>query len=132
MSHTANIEYEEMRGKDLQPGELFSSEGASYWDHRDPSSIGEKVYIRTEGYLPPAEGETIVWRITTATTLSPANKAKLEAVLEAVKHLLADFGPFYRSRLPHSSEGTYLSPAARSIDTELIEILKAAYEEAAK
>ena len=38
--------------KDLQPGDLFSTEGPTYWDRYDWStkkvgSIGERVYIRT-------------------------------------------------------------------------------------
>jgi hypothetical protein len=41
----------ECTGKDLQPGDLFSTSGQDYWDNyiwSHPGAIGERVYIRTE------------------------------------------------------------------------------------
>ena len=38
-----------IKGKDLKPGDLFSTAGPLYWDDvKDTYAIGEKVYIRTE------------------------------------------------------------------------------------
>jgi hypothetical protein len=35
-------------GRDLRPGDLFSTEGPAYWDgFQQFYSIGERVYIRT-------------------------------------------------------------------------------------
>lgn len=37
------------KGKDLLPGDLFSTANQYYWDTiKDRFSIGERVYIRTE------------------------------------------------------------------------------------
>ena len=39
-----------LKGKDLEPGDLFSTMGQAYWDGVSISadnSIGERVYIRT-------------------------------------------------------------------------------------
>lgn len=37
-----------MKGRDLQPGDLFSTRGQRYWDAIDGRrSVGESVYIRT-------------------------------------------------------------------------------------
>jgi hypothetical protein len=41
----------ECTGKDLQPGDLFSTASQDYWDNYilvHPGAIGERVYIRTE------------------------------------------------------------------------------------
>ena len=51
------VKAELVEGKDLKPGELFSSAGQSYWDSRDKRSIGEKVYIRTDTPLSPVQEE---------------------------------------------------------------------------
>ena len=56
-----------MKGKDLNPGALFSSEGDSYWQHRNPKSIGEKVYIRTDTPLTPTQEDEEVYLITIIT-----------------------------------------------------------------
>ena len=53
-------------GKDLKPGDLFSTIGQFYWDNIDKQrSIGERVYLRTNT---PAEQapdmEEEVFRIT--------------------------------------------------------------------
>ena len=45
---TVKITAELTTAFDLQPGELFSAAGPSYWDTAlDKGSIGEAVYIRT-------------------------------------------------------------------------------------
>ena len=37
-----------IKGKDLQPGDLFSTRGAEYWgDYQSRESIGERACIRT-------------------------------------------------------------------------------------
>lgn len=52
---------EEIPGRELRPGDLFSTAGPEVWDHVDARrSIGEKIYIRTnapedqatDGHLP--------------------------------------------------------------------------------
>lgn len=36
------------KGRDLKPGDLFSTEGQDYWGTFDQNlSVGERVYIRT-------------------------------------------------------------------------------------
>lgn len=42
------IECEMVKGRDLEPGDLFSTVGAEYWNNfADKKSLGERVYIRT-------------------------------------------------------------------------------------
>lgn len=44
----ARIRATPMKGRDLKPGDLFSTAGAGYWNQfptRD--SVGERVYLRT-------------------------------------------------------------------------------------
>ena len=53
----------EIKGKDLKPGELFSTANQFYWDNR-LQSIGEKVYIRTDSHLPLDQEEEDTYRIT--------------------------------------------------------------------
>ena len=56
---------EEMKAKDLRPGELFSRAGPLYWDRvRGSGSVGEKVYIRTEEPVGLGEENDTVYRIT--------------------------------------------------------------------
>lgn len=50
-------------GKELKPGDLFSTESQFYWGHRNPYGIGEKVYIRTEVPCPPDQREVEIYRI---------------------------------------------------------------------
>ena len=40
----------EVKGEDLKAGDLFSTAGPNYWDEvwANGSTVGEKVYIRTE------------------------------------------------------------------------------------
>jgi hypothetical protein len=41
------------KGKDLLPGDLFSTAGPEYWKTvEDKDSIGERVYIRTNSICP--------------------------------------------------------------------------------
>ena len=52
-------------GRNLKPGNLFSTVGPEYWDHiADRRSIGEKVWIRTDTPASDAPDEDIlVYRI---------------------------------------------------------------------
>ena len=59
---------EEVKGKDLKAGDLFSTADQFYWDNRDPLSIGERVYIRTDAPLPSSEEEETLYRITVCIT----------------------------------------------------------------
>jgi hypothetical protein len=55
-----------VKGKDLQPGDLFSVKGPEYWNYfEEKGAIGEKVYIRTAtpSSTAPDENE-MVYRIT--------------------------------------------------------------------
>lgn len=60
------IRTEPVKGRDLQPGDLFSTLGPEYWDlfgQRD--GVGERVYIRTNapaGNFPDAD--EYVYKIT--------------------------------------------------------------------
>jgi len=53
-----------IKAKELRPGDMFSTASQTYWDHRDPSAIGEKVYLRTEAPTPDDQGEDEIYRIT--------------------------------------------------------------------
>ena len=58
------IKATEVLAKDLKPGDLFSTEGQSYWDrHRLKLSVGERVYIRTENECPQDQEEERIYRI---------------------------------------------------------------------
>lgn len=50
-------------GKDLREGDLFSVRDQFYWDHYDPSSIGQQVYIRTPAPCPPDQLDVVVYRL---------------------------------------------------------------------
>lgn len=54
-----------IKGKYLQPGDLFSTVGPEYWDfYQERESIGEKVYIRTDtSALEAPDSEAIVYKI---------------------------------------------------------------------
>lgn len=52
-----------IKGKDLKPGELFSTAGPLYWSRRDPMAIGEKVYIRTDAPFGKDQEEQTVFKI---------------------------------------------------------------------
>jgi hypothetical protein len=60
------IRAEPIKGRDLQPGDLFSTHGPSYWDGAmDKGSVGERVYIRTNSPASDApDAEDTVYRIT--------------------------------------------------------------------
>lgn len=53
-----------IKGKDLKPGDLFSTAGQLYWDNYNPQSIGERVYIRTEAPTPSDDANAEIFRIT--------------------------------------------------------------------
>ena len=57
------ITAEAIKGKNLNPGDLFSTADQLYWDNYSPYSIGEKVYIRTEATLPPSQEDEDVYKI---------------------------------------------------------------------
>lgn len=61
----ANIKVIPIKGRDLQPGDLFSSYGPDYWKEAlNKRSIGERVYIRTNApsdNVPDAD--KIVWKV---------------------------------------------------------------------
>ena len=42
-------------GKDLKPGDLFSTVGPDYWEDMNRDSIGERVYIRTDTPCPKSQ-----------------------------------------------------------------------------
>ena len=59
------VKAEECKGKDLRPGELFSTVGPEYWEAAmDRLSVGERVYIRTNAQHDQNDGETPIYRIT--------------------------------------------------------------------
>lgn len=61
----AKVQAEETLGKDLQPGDLFSTGGPDYWDTAmDTDSLGERVYIRTNAPCPSDQANEPVYRIT--------------------------------------------------------------------
>lgn len=55
-----------IRGKDLKPGDLFSTEGPDYWNrvgiHEEGRGVGERVYIRTNRPAGPDQG-AVVYKI---------------------------------------------------------------------
>lgn len=62
----ARIQAEAILGRDLLPGDLFSTYGQSYWDQFDVHrAIGERVYIRTNAPSGSApDSDAMVYRIT--------------------------------------------------------------------
>lgn len=60
------IKAEEILGRELQPGDLFSTYGLEYWaTAMDRGSIGERVYIRTNTSTPRApDADEKVYRLT--------------------------------------------------------------------
>lgn len=60
------IKCERVTGRDLKPGDLFSSVGPDYWGTAmDKGSIGERVYIRSNApthYAPDADA--VIYRVT--------------------------------------------------------------------
>lgn len=56
----------ELKGKELKPGDLFSTIGKLYWSEKNIMqhlSIGEKVYIRTDNPLPKDQLEEKIYKI---------------------------------------------------------------------
>jgi len=60
------IKAELMTARDLQPGDLFSVAGPSYWDTAmDKGSVGEAVYIRTHTDAKRSpDPNNVIYRIT--------------------------------------------------------------------
>jgi len=53
-----------VKGKELKPGDLFSTAGPLYWENIDSEpSIGEKVYIRTNRPLRPDQEDEEMYRV---------------------------------------------------------------------
>lgn len=55
---------EKVKGKDLKPGEAFSTACPDYWEKRKWQSLGEKVYLRTNSPCPEKEADQEIYRIT--------------------------------------------------------------------
>jgi hypothetical protein len=55
----------QVTGRDLKPGDLFSTRGPEYWDnYRQRLSLAEKVWLRTETPSSFADdADAIVYRI---------------------------------------------------------------------
>lgn len=57
-----------VKGKDLQPGDLFSAVGPWHWSGvelvADPAALGERVFIRTNSPCPVEQEEEPIYRIT--------------------------------------------------------------------
>ena len=51
-------------GEDLVAGDLFSTANQLYWDHFDPQSIAEKVYIRTDAPCPKGSEKDEIYLLT--------------------------------------------------------------------
>lgn len=59
------IKAEKVKGKDLRPGDLFSTAGQLYWDGIEArAALAEKVYIRMDTPCPESELEVEIFRIT--------------------------------------------------------------------
>ena len=53
-----------MKGGELKPGDLFSTHGPEYWTRDNWSSLGERVYIRTNSETPQRERDVRIFKIT--------------------------------------------------------------------
>lgn len=53
---------EPVKGRDLEPGDLFSVAGSEYWEP-EHWSIGERVYVRTNTPAPEDELDADIFRI---------------------------------------------------------------------
>ena len=63
------IKVEKVTGKDLQPGDLFSTVNEEWWGSvndrdMDPAPVGEKVYIRTNAPCPEDQKDDALVRLT--------------------------------------------------------------------
>ena len=63
------IKVENITGKDLQPGDLFSVVNEEWWGSvnsrdMDPAPVGEKVYIRTNAPCPEDQRDDELVRLT--------------------------------------------------------------------
>jgi len=55
-----------IKGKDLRPGDLFSTMGELYWNKNNINlhiSLGERVYIRTETPCPKDQKDVEIYKI---------------------------------------------------------------------
>jgi len=80
-----------IKGKDLKPGDLFSTVGSIYWDNiKENKSIGEKVYIRTEiPYENASDFDITVYKLEIETTkVEPSDLIPLlEADIQTLKQV---------------------------------------------
>lgn len=53
----------QIKAKELQPGDLFSSGDQYAWDNYDPLSLGQQVFIRTEAPCPSTQADITLYRI---------------------------------------------------------------------
>lgn len=58
------IKAELIKGKELQPGDLFSTLEQQHWDNMDQHGLFERICIRTNRVTDEADGETKVYRLT--------------------------------------------------------------------
>lgn len=62
---------ERCKTKDLQPGDLFSTQDPATWSFRwDPQLVGERVYIRTGAPVPDGQADDELYRITIERAMS--------------------------------------------------------------
>jgi hypothetical protein len=59
------ITTEEMRAKDIKPGDLFTTAPQEYWDHvdKDLDAIAQTVYIRTGAPCPKSQEKVRVYKV---------------------------------------------------------------------
>lgn len=61
----AKVRAEMVLGRDLQPGDLFSTGSPEYWDiAMDGGGLGERVYIRTNSPCPVSQEGVPIYRLT--------------------------------------------------------------------
>jgi len=91
MAHKVIARCELVEGEDLHPGDFFSTAGDEYWSQAlDGSSLGEKVYVRTNCPCPERERHTHIYQLT-FTKLEEANPTsspgRAQSVLMACGHV---------------------------------------------
>ena len=65
MTPIASVVAIQVRGADLQPGDLFSTAGPGYWEAAMNSNFaGQRAQIRTNAPCPPEERNAPVYKLT--------------------------------------------------------------------